>query len=137
MGEKRVLTSKTLTSKQCCFVVSLSVLPIIVLYQVLRDFSSISLLYGVVGYLVVIQLGTFFQLRRDKVRAILGEWRTSESILHTLELIGGWPASFIAQQKYRHKTSKKRYQVIFWLVVLLYQVLAAGYLFSGPIGIFL
>jgi len=137
MGEKRSLVSTTLTHKQRYVVILLSVSPAIALCQILRNFGSMSLLYGAVGYLFVIQLGTFFQMRRDKVKAMSGEWRISESILHTLELIGGWPASFIAQRKYRHKTSKKRYQFIFWLVVLLYQVLAADYLFSGPIGVFL
>ncbi|TAK93272.1 MAG: DUF1294 domain-containing protein, partial [Verrucomicrobia bacterium] len=39
-------------------------------------------------------------------------------------LIGGWPAAFLAQRHYRHKSSKPGFQFIFWLTVLLYQVAA-------------
>ena len=31
--------------------------------------------------------------------------------LHTLELIGGWPAAFLAQRWLRHKCSKRSFQM--------------------------
>jgi len=41
--------------------------------------------------------------------------------LHLLELLGGWPGAFLAQRRLRHKCSKRRYQFVFWLIVLAYQ----------------
>jgi uncharacterized membrane protein YsdA (DUF1294 family) len=56
----------------------------------------------------------------DKEKAERGEWRTAESLLHLLELAGGWPGALVAQQLFRHKTRKVGYQAIFWLTVLLH-----------------
>jgi uncharacterized membrane protein YsdA (DUF1294 family) len=62
--------------------------------------------------------------RDDKKRAVAGRWRVTETELHGLELFGGWPGAFLAQQKYRHKTRKFSYQAIFWSIVFLHQLLA-------------
>ena len=62
--------------------------------------------------------------RDDKNRAADGRWRITETELHGLELFGGWPGAFLAQQKLRHKTRKLSYQAIFWAIVFLYQLLA-------------
>lgn len=62
--------------------------------------------------------------RHDKKLAVAGKWRNSETELHGLELFGGWPGAFLAQQKFRHKTRKLSYQAIFWAIVFLYQLLA-------------
>ncbi len=47
-----------------------------------------------------------------------------------LELIGGWPGAFLAQRVFRHKISKRSYQVEFWIIVLLHQFLALDSLFG-------
>jgi uncharacterized membrane protein YsdA (DUF1294 family) len=54
---------------------------------------------------------------RDKSKARRDAWRTPESVLHFLDLIGGWPGGLIAQRVFRHKTRKLSFQVIFWLCV--------------------
>jgi uncharacterized membrane protein YsdA (DUF1294 family)/cold shock CspA family protein len=55
----------------------------------------------------------------DKTKAKAGTWRIPESSLHLLELLGGWPGSLLGQQAFRHKTQKKSYQLVFWVIVLL------------------
>ncbi len=75
-------------------------------------------------YLIVVSGLTFWLYWDDKRRAETGGWRTPESILHLAELLGGWPAAFCAQRLFRHKISKTRYQVLFWLIVVLHQVMA-------------
>lgn len=60
----------------------------------------------------------------DKRRAKEGLWRIPEAQLHLLELLGGWPGAFLAQRRLRHKCSKGSYQVLFWLIVLAYQLAA-------------
>ena len=67
---------------------------------------------------------TFVAYRSDKRRAKLGEWRVPESTLHIAELFGGWPGAFLAQRTFRHKISKTSYQVEFWVIVLLHQIIA-------------
>lgn len=62
--------------------------------------------------------------RHDKKRASAGRWRVTETELHGLELFGGWPGAFLAQQTFRHKTRKLSYQAIFWSIVFLYQLVA-------------
>ncbi|MDE0835608.1 MAG: DUF1294 domain-containing protein [Akkermansiaceae bacterium] len=57
--------------------------------------------------------------RSDKKAAEVGAWRVSETMLHALELFGGWPGAFLAQKRYRHKTRKASYQAIFQSIVFL------------------
>ncbi len=54
---------------------------------------------------------------KDKYRAIQGAWRISEGTLHLVEILGGWPGAYLAQQTMRHKTVKFGYQAEFWLIV--------------------
>jgi uncharacterized membrane protein YsdA (DUF1294 family) len=56
----------------------------------------------------------------DKSKAQRDVWRTPESTLHILDLLGGWPGGLIAQRIFRHKTRKISFQIIFWLSVLIH-----------------
>jgi len=76
------------------------------------------------GATLALSLLTFFAYRSDKRRAEAGDWRIPESMLHLAELVGGWPGAFLAQRTLRHKTSKTSYQVVFWIIVLLHQIVA-------------
>ncbi|MSU57528.1 MAG: DUF1294 domain-containing protein [Pedosphaera sp.] len=60
----------------------------------------------------------------DKRRAREKEWRLSETKLHLLALLGGWPGAFLAQRRLRHKCSKPKFQIWFWLIVVSYQLAA-------------
>jgi len=62
---------------------------------------------------------TFVVYASDKVAARKGTWRTQESTLHVLALLGGWPGALIAQQKLRHKSKKGSFRVVFWITVVL------------------
>ena len=55
---------------------------------------------------------------RDKSAARRGDWRTPETTLHLLGLLGGWPGAILAQQWFRHKTSKTSFRLVFWCTVL-------------------
>ena len=54
----------------------------------------------------------------DKSAAERGRWRTQESTLHIAALLGGWPGALLAQDLFRHKSSKAAFQVVFWMTVL-------------------
>jgi len=61
---------------------------------------------------------TFGYYAWDKRRAKQRHWRVEESVLHMLELLCGWPGALLAQQVFRHKTRKTKYQVTFWCCVI-------------------
>ncbi|MCB1758509.1 MAG: cold shock and DUF1294 domain-containing protein [Gammaproteobacteria bacterium] len=62
---------------------------------------------------------TFIAYALDKSAAKAGGWRTQESTLHLLALVGGWPGALIAQNRLRHKSSKQSFRGVFWITVLL------------------
>lgn len=55
----------------------------------------------------------------DKKAARTGRWRTRESTLHLLAVAGGWPGALVAQHRFRHKSAKPSFQIVFWLTVLI------------------
>jgi uncharacterized membrane protein YsdA (DUF1294 family) len=55
----------------------------------------------------------------DKYAARKGYWRTTEKSLLFCGLIGGWPGALIAQQFFRHKSSKTKFQILFWCSVII------------------
>ena len=72
---------------------------------------------------------TFLVYAMDKRAAQRDRWRTKESTLHTLALIGGWPGALIAQQVLRHKSRKLSFLFVFWVTVFV-NCGAFGWLFT-------
>ena len=68
---------------------------------------------------LVISLMTFMAYWLDKNAALSGQRRTPENTLFFFGLVGGWPGAIFAQQIFRHKSSKREFQTVFWLTVLL------------------
>lgn len=62
---------------------------------------------------------TFSVYAWDKSASRKGGWRTPESKLHLLALLGGWPGAMIAQQTLRHKSKKRSFRSVFWMTVIL------------------
>ncbi len=79
-----------------------------------------------------ISLFTFMAYAADKARAKGSDWRVPELTLHGLELIGGWPGAYLAQWVFRHKSSKFSYQLVFWLIVALHQIVLIDYVLGWP-----
>ena len=78
--------------------------------------------YGVVSVVAFLVYGF------DKRRARNGGRRVRERTLHMVELCGGWPGAFAAQRVFRHKTRQRRFQLLFWAIVLLHVALWAWWL---------
>lgn len=74
---------------------------------------------------------SFFAYAFDKSAAQRQQWRTRESTLHLLALLGGWPGALAAQRLLRHKSAKASFQFGYWFTVLL-NCAALGWLFSLP-----
>ena len=73
---------------------------------------------------------TFLVYVKDKRAARAYRWRTKESTLHTLALVGGWPGALIAQQVLRHKSRKNSFQFVFWATVV-FNCAGFGLLFTA------
>ena len=78
--------------------------------------------------LVLINYLTYTTYKSDKAKAKDKVWRTPESSLHILAAVGGWPAAFIAQRQFRHKTSKVAFQLVYWFIVISHILVALDYL---------
>jgi uncharacterized membrane protein YsdA (DUF1294 family) len=75
---------------------------------------------------------TFMAYALDKSAAQRGTWRTKETTLHLLALVGGWPGALLAQQLLRHKSSKTQFRHVFWATVL---INVAGFvMIYSPLG---
>lgn len=91
------------------------------IFAFIAVFLLVALLWGVPRWVAslyaVMSLIAFFAYWKDKVAAQAGHWRTPESTLHSLAVLGGWPGALLAQQWLRHKSSKAQFRSIFWLTV--------------------
>jgi uncharacterized membrane protein YsdA (DUF1294 family) len=88
-----------------------------VLMEILPPIVAVYLFFSVIA---------FFNYARDKSAARSGQRRISEQRLLLMGVFGGWPGALLAQQTLRHKTSKRRFQLQFWISVLI-NLLALGW----------
>lgn len=86
---------------------------------------------GLPGLYLGASLVTFIAYAIDKSAAQSGRWRTQESTLHLLALIGGWPGALIAQNRLRHKSRKASFLLVFWATVLV-NCASLAWLLSAP-----
>ena len=82
--------------------------------------SNVNLIQKIIlSYFLAINLTTLVLYLYDKI--ISGSkklTRVPELVLHILALLGGSPTALISQKIFHHKTSKKKFQIIYWLIVL-------------------
>jgi len=75
--------------------------------------------FAVVGVYFGASVAAFVAYAMDKTAAEKERWRTQESALHLLGLIGGWPGAYLAQRAFRHKSRKREFQRVFWATVVI------------------
>lgn len=63
---------------------------------------------------------TFAAYALDKRRAVNGGSRLRERTLHLLALLGGWPGAHAGRWLLRHKTRKRGFSFVLWLITLLH-----------------
>jgi len=73
----------------------------------------------IMGAYTIFSLAAFVMYKKDKSAAQWDEWRTPESTLHLISLIGGCPGALIAQNKLRHKSKKISFKAVYWATVLI------------------
>ena len=88
-------------------------------YFTVTPFVPKTFLLFLVFHLVSINVTTMVAYYVDKRAAVRHSWRVPENTLHTLEFLGGWPGALLAQKLFHHKTVKKSFRAIFWLMVVM------------------
>jgi uncharacterized membrane protein YsdA (DUF1294 family) len=81
------------------------------------------------AYLIVVavmSLACFVAYGLDKHRAVHGGRRVRERTLHVLAFLGGWPGAILGQRRFRHKTQKVSFRIVFWILVVLHVGLVAA-----------
>lgn len=85
---------------------------------------------ALLGVYAVMSMVAFIVYAMDKSAAQQGRWRTKETTLHLLSLLGGWPGAYFAQVILRHKSSKKGFKIVYFGTVL-FNIGALGWLYTG------
>jgi uncharacterized membrane protein YsdA (DUF1294 family)/cold shock CspA family protein len=83
--------------------------------------------------LPVVNVLSFIVYWKDKHAARQRAWRTSESTLHGLSLLGGWPAAWFAQQVLRHKSRKPSFRQTYWMTVVAHGAALVAWLWGAPL----
>ncbi|WP_299796441.1 DUF1294 domain-containing protein [uncultured Shewanella sp.] len=73
--------------------------------------------YQIAPFYLVVSTFTFLAYGLDKSAARRGCWRTRESTLQLMALIGGWPGALLAQRWLRHKSQKTSFRLMLWLMI--------------------
>lgn len=68
-------------------------------------------LYYFLGYLVIINIISFFNMKSDKQFAIKNQRRISEKTLFTYSILLGATGTYIGMYKFRHKTKHLKFTV--------------------------
>ncbi|MCP3127911.1 DUF1294 domain-containing protein [Shewanella sp. KJ2020] len=92
---------------------------------------------GIVGIYLTLSLLTFIAYAIDKSAAKGGRWRTKESTLHLLALMGGWPGALFAQNLLRHKSVKASFRNVFWLTVVANLAVLGYGIQAGAVNMFI
>jgi len=107
--------SNVLMSKRVLLsVVALVVFPVLWWFVKAGKFPVL-LLWAFAGMSTV----AFILYGLDKWAAQREAQRTSENTLQFCALLGGWPGALLAQQLFRHKSTKRSFPIIFWFAVAL------------------
>lgn len=80
----------------------------------------------------LLSVASFVLYGADKSAARQGRWRTPETALHVVDLLGGWPGGLAARRVFRHKTVKQPFRTIFWVTVVVNCAALAWFALRAP-----
>ncbi|MEM7228684.1 MAG: DUF1294 domain-containing protein [Planctomycetota bacterium] len=84
------------------------------------DLSAMQMILIALTWYAALSLVTFIAFAIDKHAARRDRSRISERTLHTLELLGGWIGSLAGQRWLRHKSRKRSYRLVLWMIIALH-----------------
>lgn len=69
------------------------------------------------SWIIGVSIASFFTYGYDKSIAGRSVTRVPEVVLHLLTALGGTLGSFVAMRLFHHKTQKRSFQMVFWVIV--------------------
>ena len=84
----------------------------------------------ILGYLLAVNIATFFLYGIDKYKAKKGKWRISEATLLLMAVIGGSIGAWAGMRIWHHKTMHKKFKYSIPVIIIL-QVALAVYLLTN------
>ena len=81
----------------------------------------------ILGYLLAVNIATFFLYGIDKYKAKKNKWRISEATLLTMAAIGGSIGAWAGMRLWHHKTKHKKFKYGIPIIIIL-QVCLVVYL---------
>ena len=84
----------------------------------------------ILGYLLAINIATFFLYGIDKYKAKKGRWRISEATLLLMAVVGGSIGAWAGMRLWHHKTMHKKFKYGIPVIIIL-QVALAVYLLTN------
>lgn len=84
----------------------------------------------ILGYLLAINIASFFLYGIDKYKAKKGKWRISEATLLLMAVVGGSIGAWAGMRLWHHKTIHKKFKYGIPVIIIL-QVALAVYLLTN------
>ena len=84
----------------------------------------------ILGYLLAVNIVTFFLYGIDKYKAKKGKWRVSEATLLLMAVIGGSIGAWAGMRLWHHKTMHKKFKYGIPIIII-FQVALAVYLLTN------
>ena len=73
----------------------------------------------ILGYLLAVNIATFFLYGIDKYKARKGQWRISEATLLLMAVIGGSIGAWAGMRLWHHKTKHKKFKYGIPVIIIL------------------
>lgn len=86
----------------------------------------------ILGYLLAVNIATFFLYGIDKYKAKKGRWRISEATLLLMAVIGGSSGAWAGMRLWHHKTMHKKFKYGIPAIIIM-QVALMVYLHTNKI----
>ena len=86
----------------------------------------------ILGYLLAVNIATFFLYGIDKYKAKKGRWRISEATLLLMAVIGGSIGAWAGMRLWHHKTMHKKFKYGIPVIIIL-QIALVVYLHTNNI----
>ena len=85
----------------------------------------------ILGFLLAVNIATFFMYGIDKYKAKKGKWRISEATLLLMAAIGGSIGAWAGMRLWHHKTMHKKFK--YGIPVIIMQIALVTYLHTNNI----
>ena len=86
----------------------------------------------ILGYLLAVNIATFFLYGIDKYKAEKNKWRISEATLLTMAAIGGSIGAWAGMRLWHHKTMHKKFKYGIPVIIIM-QIALVTYLHTNNI----